>query len=109
MRTRVATVLLAFSLLLMAGCEGRDTAQAQTVATSLHAITIHVHPENARVAVWNGRGEVTAVVESRGPAASFSLPEGDYNYSVNAAGFETFTGTFNLPRNRNLEVWLSQP
>lgn len=107
MRTTVTLTLLGFTLLLMVGCEGRDVAQAQTVATSFHTISVHVHPENARVAVWNGRSDVAAVVESRGPVAVFNLPEGDYHYSVRATGYKTFEGTFNLPRNRNLEVWLS--
>jgi len=82
-----------------------DTAPDVT----LHPIAITVHPAQAQVFLTAQGSELIAVLEQPGPTASFDLPAGDYNYEVRASEFVTFRGTFSLPQNRHLEVWLNRP
>jgi hypothetical protein len=93
---------------LVAGCQERNASQAQTHATAtLHPLTIRVHPDHAVVAMRHASASLISVIEQRGPVVSLSLPEGDYAYEVRAEQFESYQGTFSIPHNRNLEVWLT--
>lgn len=111
----MATMMM--STLLMA-CDGNvpDSVNAllptrsadTTPAVTLHPIAITVHPGEAQVILTAQGSELIAVLEQPGPTASFDLPAGDYSYEVQASNFETFRGTFSLPQNRHLEVWLNR-
>lgn len=97
-------VLLVVALLCVAACEPREGDQT---GAQLNRITIRVHPGHATVMVGEASEMITAVVTQSGPLASFELPPGIYRYEVSAEGFTPFVGAFEIPKNRNLEVWLS--
>lgn len=98
----VKPLLLAVLLLGMAACEPQEREGVQ-----LHRLTIRVHPGHATVRVGEAGEMITAVVTQRGPLATFELPPGSYRYEVSAEGYTPFVGVFEIPKNRNLEVWLS--
>lgn len=109
-------VLLAF---VLAACDGSmpdsvsallpaQTAADTTPDIALYPIAITVHPGQAQVILTAQGSDLVAMLEQPGPTASFDLPAGDYNYEVRASNFETFRGTFSLPQNRHLEVWLNR-
>ena len=110
-------LLVALSGFLVA-CDGNlpDSVNAllptQTVdatpEVTLHPIEITVHPGQAQVFLTAQGSELIAVLEQPGPTASFDLPAGDYSYEVRASDFAPFQGTFSLPQNRHLEVWLNR-
>jgi hypothetical protein len=98
----------ALSIALLVGCEERSASQAQShTTTTLYPLTIRVHPDHAVVVVRHASASLISVIEQRGPVVTLSLPEGDYVYEVRAEQFESYEGTFSIPRNRNLEVWLT--
>jgi hypothetical protein len=86
----------------MAAC-----APPEREGARLSRITIRVHPDHATVRLGEAGEEITAVVTQAGPLAIFELPPGIYRYEVSAEGYTTFVGTFEIPKNRNIEVWLS--
>lgn len=103
---------------VLVACDGNvpDSVSAllptQTADTTpdiaLYPIAITVHPGQAQVILTAQGSDLVAMLEQPGPTASFDLPAGDYNYEVRANNFETFRGTFSLPQNRHLEVWLNR-
>lgn len=104
--------LTVFALLLLMGCrEPGALTQANPSNTretrNLHPLSIQVFPEHAVVSVKETQGNLTVVLEQRGPRATFNLPEGRYSYEVSAAGFPSYQGSFEVPHNRNLLVDLS--
>jgi len=98
----VKPLLLVVLMLVMAACAPPEREGAQ-----LSRITIRVHPGHATVRLGEASEVLTAVVTQAGPLATFELPPGIYRYEVSAEGYTPFVGTFEIPRNRNLEVWLS--
>jgi hypothetical protein len=48
-----------------------------------------------------------AVLEQTGPTANFDLPAGNYTYEVRERAHQTFQGSFSLPQNKHLEVWMT--
>lgn len=104
-------VVFALCIAAIVGCSDRQGAGSGAVRAAvegdLHTINIQVHPGNARVTVRTDGGDSMAVVEQQGPRATFKLPSGSYRYEVHASGYQRFEGLFEIPRNRNLEVWLS--
>jgi|GEM_PF-1291983 len=98
----VKPLLLVVLMLVMAACAPPEREGAQ-----LSRLTIRVHPGHATVRVGEAGEMITAVVTQRGPLATFELPPGIYRYEVSAEGYAPFVGVFEIPRNRNLEVWLS--
>lgn len=88
----------------MAACERPPGAQQ---GGELSRITIRVHPDYATVRLAEAGEGLAAVVTQSGPLVSFELPPGTYRYEVSAQGYRPYVGTFEIPRNRNLEVWLS--
>jgi hypothetical protein len=117
-RKTLLGLIIALSGFLVA-CDGNvpDSVSAllptQTADTTpevtLYPIAITVHPGQAQVILTAQGSDLVAMLEQPGPTASFDLPAGDYNYEVRASNFETFRGTFSLPQNRHLEVWLNRP
>lgn len=101
------TSLAALSLLLaLTGCQ--DKGESIQAVTNSHVIHIRVHPDNAVVSVHEPQSAFAAVSERDGPLAVFRLPEGTYVYRVEAPGYTLYNGSFSIPQNRNLEVWLDQ-
>lgn len=101
---------LIFLLIALSGCK---YVLASDVATtlrgdSLATLNIRVHPAEATVFVYENRGDLIAISEQTGPVASFVLPKGFYNYEVHAQGHKPYIGSFAVPKNQNLEVWLGQ-
>jgi hypothetical protein len=110
--TPLLTVLACLlAVVLLGGCQQRTTAQAQgtsftNAGEELHPVALRVHPDHAVVTVWAEGDDLHSALARSGPLATFSLPGGDYRYSVEADGHRSFESTLSLPRNRNIEVWL---
>jgi hypothetical protein len=106
-------------VVLLAACDGSmpervnallptQAAADATPEVPLYPIAITVHPGQAQVILTAQGSDLVAMLEQPGPTASFDLPAGDYSYEVRASSFETFLGSFSLPQNRHLEVWLNR-
>ncbi|MEM6428311.1 MAG: hypothetical protein AAF708_03655 [Deinococcota bacterium] len=105
------------SVALVSGCNGGDTRlpnmSLRTSNTTtdnevaLYPIAITVYPGTATVSLTAQGSGLIAVLEQTGPTATFDLPAGDYTYEARARSHQTFQGSFSLPQNRHLEVWMT--
>lgn len=81
----------------------QPSRQKQELAPSL---VIETHPSSASIILKTDTGEVH---EGAGPKAVFHLPDGQYDYTVHAAGFTEEHGTVTVSSETVLEVTLERP